>query len=61
MDNLDQKTILLKQDYDEFKSIYSKFQDESGVTDIEVETLLRELVRIWEKDIEDDYDTDWEV
>ena len=54
MTNPDQKTILLKQAYDELKAICSKFQDESGATDMEVKTLLRELARIWEKDIDED-------
>ena len=30
MANPDQKTILLEQAYDELKTIYTKFQDESG-------------------------------
>ena len=61
MANLDQKTILLKQAYEEIKAICSKFQDETGAKDMEVKTLLRELARVWEKDIDDDYDIDWEV
>ena len=59
--NPDQKTILLEQAYDELKAICAKFQDESGATDMEVKTLLRELSRVYEKDIDDDYDIDWEV
>ena len=55
------KTILLEQAYDELKAICTKFQDESGATDMEVKTLLRELARVYEKDIDDDYDIDWEV
>jgi len=61
MANPDQKTILLEQAYDELKAICSKFQDESGATDMEVKTLLRELVRVWGKDIDDDFHIDWEV
>ena len=61
MANPDQKTILLEQVYDELKVICIKFQDESGATDMEVKTLLRELARVYEKDIDDNYDTDWEV
>ena len=57
----DQKTIFLEQAYDELKSVCSKFQEESGASDMEVKTLLRELARVWEKDIYDDYDIDWEV
>ena len=61
MSNPDQKTILLEQAYDELKAICTKFQDESGATDMEVKTSLRELARVYEKDIDDDYDIDWEV
>ena len=61
MANPDQKTILLKQAYEELNAICSKFQDESGATDMEVKTLIRELARVYEKDIDDDYDIDWEV
>ena len=57
----DQKTLLLKQAYDEIKIICNKFQDESGATDMEVKTLLRELARVWGKDIDDDFDIDWGV
>ncbi len=56
MANPDQKTILLEQAYE---VICTKFQDESGATDMEVKTLLRELARVWEKDIDADYDMDW--
>ena len=55
------KTILLEQAYDELKAICTKFQDQSGATDMEVKTLLRELARVYEKDIDDNYDIDWEV
>ena len=54
MANQDQKTLLLEQAYEEIKFICSKFQDESGATDMEVKTLLRELARVWDKDIDDD-------
>ena len=53
MANSDQKTILLEQAYEELKEICTKFQDESGATDMEVKTLLRELARVYEKDIDD--------
>ena len=49
MANQDQKTILLEQAYERIKFICSKFQDESGATDMEVKTLLRELAMVWEK------------
>ena len=61
MANLGQKTILLEKAYDELKAICTKFQDEAGATDMEVKTLLRELARVYEKDIDDNYDIDWEV
>ena len=61
MANPDQKIILLEKAYDELKAICTKFQHESGATDMEVKTLLRELARVYEKDIDDDYDIDWEV
>jgi len=57
------KKILLEQAYDELKAIFIKLQDESGVTDMEVKILHRELARVYEKDIVDNYDIDidWEV
>ena len=61
MANPDQKIILLEQAYDELKAICTTFQDESGATDMEVKTLLRELARVYEKDIDDNYEIDWEV
>ena len=50
MANPDQKTILLEQTYEEIKEICTKFQEDSGVSDMEVKTLLRELARVWEKE-----------
>ena len=50
MANPDQKTILLEQAYEKIKEICTKFQDDSGASDIEVKTLLRELARFWEKE-----------
>ena len=61
MANPDQKTVLLEHAYDELKANCTKFQDQSGATDMEVKTLLRELARVYEKDIDDNYDIDWEV
>ena len=61
MTNPDQKTILLEQAYYKQKVICTKFQDESEASDMEVKTLLRELARVWGKDICEDYDIDWEV
>ena len=54
MANPDHKIILLEQAYDEIKVICSKYQDETDATDMEVKTLLRELARVWEKDIYQD-------
>ena len=61
MANPDQKTILLEQAYDEIKVICTKFQDESGATDMEVKNLLRELARVWEKNIDENNVIDWKV
>ena len=61
MANLDQKTILLEKAYDEIKVIWTNFQDESGAKDMEVKTLLREIARVGGKDIDDNYEIDWEV
>ena len=52
---------MIEQAYDEIKIIWTNLQDESGATDMEVKTLLRVLARVWEKDIDDDFDIDWEV
>ena len=61
MANPDQKTILLERAYDELKAICTKFQDQSGDTNMEVKTLLRELAKVYVKDIDNNYDIDWEV
>ena len=61
MANPNPKTILLEQAYDEIKVICTKFQYESGASDIKVKTLLRELARVWEKDIDNVSDTLCEV
>ena len=58
MANPDQKTVLLEQAYEEIKDICTKFQDESGASDMEVKTLLRELARVWEKDINNNCEID---
>ena len=47
MANPDHKTILLEMAYEEIKLICTKFQGDSGASDIEVKTLLRELARVW--------------
>ena len=61
MANLDKKTILLEKAYDEIKIICTKFQEESGVSVMELKTLLRELARVLQQDIYDECDSDWEV
>ena len=50
MANPDQKTILIAQAFEEIKEFCTKFQAESGASDMEVNTLLRELARVWEKE-----------
>ena len=49
MANLDQKTISLEPAYYEIKAICTKFQDQSGATNMEVKTLLRKLARVMQK------------
>ena len=48
--NPDQKTILLEHAYEEIKEICTKLQEDSGASDMEVKTLLRELAKVWEKE-----------
>ena len=55
------KTILLEKAYEVIKFMFTNFQDESVAKDMEVITLLRELAMVWDKDIDIDYDIDWEV
>ena len=50
MANPNQKTILLHEAYEDIKEICIKFQEDSGASDMEVKTLLRELARVWEKE-----------
>ena len=47
MANPDQKTILTEQAFEDLKEICSKFQDDSGSSNSEVKSLLRELARLW--------------
>ena len=54
MANPNQKTILLEQAFNELRTICTKFQDQSGATDLELKTLLRELARVYEKDTDED-------
>ncbi len=50
MANPDQKTVLLEHAYDELKAICTKFQDQSGATDME-EKLYFENLRGFMKEI----------
>ena len=50
MNNPDQKTILIEQAYEEIKKNCNKFQEDSGASDMEVKTLLRELATDWGKE-----------
>ena len=58
MANPDQKTILLEQAYEELKAICTKFQDESGATNMEVKILLKQLERVYEEDNDEDHEMD---
>ena len=48
MANPDQKTILIEQAFKDIKEICRKFQDDSGSSNSEVKTLLREIASLWE-------------
>ena len=48
MANLDQKTILMEQASKDIKEICKKLQSESGSSNYEVKTLLRELANLLE-------------
>ena len=48
MANPDQKTILIEQAFKDIKEICKKFQDDSGSSNSEVKTLLREIASLWE-------------
>ena len=61
MENPVQKTILLEQAYYEIQIICTKFHDESGATDIKNKDFLRELSRVWDKNIHEDYYLCWAV
>ena len=50
MANPNQKTILIQEAYEDIKEICIKFQEDSGASDMEIKTLLRELARVWEKE-----------
>ena len=48
MANPDQKTILIEQAFEEIKEICKKFQDDSGSSNSEVQTLLKEIASLWD-------------
>ena len=48
MANPDQKTILIEQAFEEIKEICKKFQDDSGSSNSEVKTLLKEISSLWD-------------
>tara|TARA_B100001093_G_scaffold440306_1_gene440744 strand:- start:151 stop:327 length:177 start_codon:yes stop_codon:yes gene_type:complete len=48
MANPDQKTILIDQISKDIIEICKKFQDDSGSSNSEVQSLLREIARLWE-------------
>ncbi len=48
MANPDQKTILIEQTSKDIIEICQKFQDDSGSSNLEVKTLLRDIARLWD-------------
>ena len=48
MANPDQKTILIEVTSKDIIKICKRFQADSGSSDSEVKTLLREIARLWE-------------
>tara|TARA_X000000950_G_scaffold238113_1_gene290016 strand:- start:152 stop:328 length:177 start_codon:yes stop_codon:yes gene_type:complete len=48
MANPDQKTILIEQLSKDIMEICNKFQNDSGSSNSEVKTLLREIAKLWE-------------
>ena len=47
MTNPDQKNILIEQTSNDILEICKKFQDDSGSSNSEVKTLLREIASLW--------------
>ena len=47
MANPDQKTILMEQAYEDIKKICQVFQDNSGSSNSEVKSLLKEIANFW--------------
>ena len=48
MANPDKKTLLIEKASKDIIKICKKFQADSGASDTEVKTLLREIARLWE-------------
>ena len=48
MANPNQKKILLDQVYGNIKEICTKYKDESGASNMEIKTLLREIASAWD-------------
>ena len=48
MANPDQKTMLIEQTSRDIIEVCKRFQDDSGSSNTEVKTLLREIARLWE-------------
>ena len=50
MANPDQNTILIEQAFEDIKEICKKFQDDSGSSNSEVKTLLKNITSLWDSD-----------
>ena len=50
MANPDQNTILIEQAFEDIKEICKKFQDDSGSSNSEVRTLLKEIASLWDNE-----------
>ena len=60
MQNADQKIIFIEDAYNDIEIIFTNFQDESAVTDIELNALPRDPNRVW-KSIDVDCEIHWEL
>ena len=48
MANPDQNTILIEQAFDDIKEICKKFQNDTGSSNSEVKSLLKEIASLWD-------------
>ena len=48
MANPDQNTILIEQAFEDIKEICKRFQHDSGFSNSEVKTLLKEIANLWD-------------